>query len=165
MTKIAYAGLGNMGLAIAPHLSKWAKENDAQFGVWNRTQAKYDELRPNVAEDTQYATDLKDLADSDVVFLSVLNDAATQSVVQTLTDAGFKGIFVDQSSVQPNTSCKSPRQPNSPPQAADFQPPTARPPRRPEPSISLRPSSDAPTLPPPRSLSRLSQATRMPSRA
>ena len=106
MTKIAYAGLGNMGLAIAPHLSKWAKENGAQFAVWNRTQAKYDELRPNVAEDTQCATDLKDLADSDIVFLSVLNDAATQSVVQTLTDAGFKGIFVDQSSVRPNTSCE-----------------------------------------------------------
>lgn len=106
MTKIAYAGLGNMGLAIAPHLSKWAKDNGAQFAVWNRTQSKYDEVRPNLADDTQYAADLKDLADADVVFLSVLNDAATQSVVQTLTDAGFKGIFVDQSSVQPNTSCR-----------------------------------------------------------
>lgn len=106
MTKIAFAGLGNMGLAISPHLSKWAKQNGDQFAVWNRTPAKYDELRPHVAEDTQYATDVKDLADADVVFISVLNDAASQSVVQTLTDAGFKGIFVDQSSVQPNTSCK-----------------------------------------------------------
>lgn len=104
MTKIAYAGLGNMGLAIAPHISKWAAENGAQFVVWNRSQAKYDEVRPNLASNDQYAKDLSDLADANIVFLSVLNDAATQSVVQTLVEAGFKGVFVDQSSVQPNTS-------------------------------------------------------------
>lgn len=103
--KLGFVGLGNMGEPMAAHLAKYAAENGASLTVWNRTQTKYAALKEKIAPAT-FVLEVEELAaHADIIFVSVLNDAAAADVVQRIGGAGGK-IIVDHSSVSPKASSK-----------------------------------------------------------
>lgn len=102
--KIAYVGLGNMGSGMASHLATLAQEQGSTLTVWNRSQNKYEHLRASLPG-AVFATKLEEVCGSEVIFLSMINDAASTDIVDQLLAHVAKGtVIVDQSSVNPKTS-------------------------------------------------------------
>lgn len=103
--KLAYIGLGNMGLPMATNLVAYAQENKlAQLVVWNRSEEKYANIP--AAKGVDNPEDV--IAEQcNVIFTSFANDQAAEEVYEKLlVSAAGKGglIFVDQSTLKPTTS-------------------------------------------------------------
>jgi len=109
--RLAYVGLGNIGLPVARNLATYPSKG--KIKVWNRSQHKYDSI-PS-AEGVKSIKDLfVDSADEVlVVFTSFPNDQVALELYGDLMRAagsvkeGSKVIFVDQSTLHPNTSGES----------------------------------------------------------
>ncbi|MCL5262822.1 MAG: NAD(P)-dependent oxidoreductase [Acidobacteria bacterium] len=71
--RIAFLGLGKMGLAIVPHLAQ-----GHAVTVWNRTAKAADSLRDTGVQVA--ASPAEAVKDADVVFSTLLNDAAVEEV-------------------------------------------------------------------------------------
>ncbi|OAQ83719.1 6-phosphogluconate dehydrogenase family protein [Purpureocillium lilacinum] len=105
LPRVAWLGLGNIGLAVCKNLAKYGPTN-GPVTVWNRTHQKAADL---AAESDAFvaATDLVDaVSSSDIICLCLVDDAA---VAQVLDDAiratSVKGkLFVDFSTVHPDTA-------------------------------------------------------------
>ncbi|OAQ90500.1 6-phosphogluconate dehydrogenase family protein [Purpureocillium lilacinum] len=105
LPRVAWLGLGNIGLAVCRNLAKYGPTN-GPVTVWNRTHQKAADL---AAESDAFvaATDLADVvSSSDIICLCLVDDAA---VAQVLDDAiratSVKGkLFVDFSTVHPDTA-------------------------------------------------------------
>ncbi|GJN78263.1 hypothetical protein PLIIFM63780_001756 [Purpureocillium lilacinum] len=105
LPRVAWLGLGNIGLAVCKNLAKYGPTN-GPVTVWNRTHQKAADL---AAESDAFvaATDLADVvSSSDIICLCLVDDAA---VAQVLDDAiratSVKGkLFVDFSTVHPDTA-------------------------------------------------------------
>jgi len=97
MTKIAFLGIGMMGLPMATHLV--AAGHDVT--VWNRTRAKADAVRgATVAQTAAQAINGAE------VIISILCDGAATAAIQadlTLRDALTKGqIWIEMASIKPD---------------------------------------------------------------
>lgn len=97
MTKIAFLGIGMMGLPMAAHLV--AAGHDVT--VWNRTCAKAEAVRgATVAQTAAQA-----INDAEVI-ISILSDGAATAAIQadlTLRDALTKGqIWIEMASIKPD---------------------------------------------------------------
>lgn len=75
--KIGFIGLGNMGAAIAPNLVKAGHE----VAVWNRSPKKAD---PLVAIGARRAATPYEAGQAEVVFTMLADDAAVESVLESL---------------------------------------------------------------------------------
>lgn len=105
---LAYLGLGNMGSEISAHLATYASKNNHTLTVWNRSTSKYDGLR-DLIKGATFAQDLSEIKGADVVFMMLLNDAASSDVLAKVLEVcgGKPAVIVDQSSVNPKTSGES----------------------------------------------------------
>ncbi|MCD0490060.1 NAD(P)-dependent oxidoreductase [Pedobacter sp. MC2016-14] len=99
--KIGWAGLGNMGTAMASNLLKAGYE----VIVYNRTRDKEAAL---TAAGASSAASLPDLVDScDVIFTMLSDDHAVKAVYnkeELLSEARAGKLFIDMSTVSPDTS-------------------------------------------------------------
>jgi len=99
--QIGLAGVGKMGVAIAPHLA----ELGHQVTVWNRTP---DKLKPLTASGIKSAKSPSELAGAGEVIITILTDAAAIDAVyggpQGLLAGDVKGkLFIEMSTVRPET--------------------------------------------------------------
>lgn len=108
--RVAFIGLGNIGRGITRNIA--AKGPQSSLVLYNRTTARAEalatELGGNVAVAKTY-TDI--LAQSDVVFICVGDDAALEAVIDGLLEDKAADLstktFVDCSTVHPDTSRKA----------------------------------------------------------
>ena len=105
--RLAYIGLGNMGLPIARHLASYP--SDGKLQVWTRSKGKY-ALIPE-AEGMDSIQDILQGVSGGVmvVFTSFPSDEVAEEVYgimvkQAQMGHGRQVIFVDQSTLQPTTS-------------------------------------------------------------
>lgn len=103
--KIAYLGLGNMGLPISRNLVKYISENSLpQLLVWNRSKEKYAQIPE--AKGVEQPEDVLHEG-CNVVFTSLLNDEVAEEIYDKLFGA-VKGkgevVFVEHSTLNPKTS-------------------------------------------------------------
>ena len=98
----SYIGLGNMGNAMAGHISKkLATLNYPPLLVFNRTQARAETLQKT--HPVTVATSLEQVASSsDIIFTCLLNDAAVRETIDALLPHIKEGsILVEQSTIRP----------------------------------------------------------------
>jgi 3-hydroxyisobutyrate dehydrogenase len=105
--RLAYIGLGNMGLPIARHLTSYPSDGKVQ--VWNRSKEKY-----ALIPEAEGMDSIQDIFKSHthgrvVVFTSFPSDEVAEEVYgmmakQARVGNGCQVIFVDQSTLQPTTS-------------------------------------------------------------
>lgn len=109
--RLAYVGLGNIGLPVARNLLIYPSTD--RLRVWNRTKAKYTSIPEAVGCDS-----IKDLFTGfvkgvSVVFTSLADDEVAIEVYGELikcakgVEDGCKVIFVEQSTLHPDTTGKS----------------------------------------------------------
>ena len=91
MKEIGFVGLGAMGSAMAPLLSK------ADFNVYG-----YDIKKPKDNNDINIVTSIKELSDKEVIIFMLPNGKIVNKVVQELINFGTKSIMIDMSSSDPN---------------------------------------------------------------
>ncbi|KAJ2894629.1 hypothetical protein GGI21_005260 [Coemansia aciculifera] len=84
--RVGWVGLGAMGSAMARNLQEYRiAQGLSPIGVYNRTQAKCDQVAALGAKVYESPSDVANA--SDVVFLSLFNDAAVKSVVTEILDS------------------------------------------------------------------------------
>ena len=91
MKEIGFVGLGAMGSAMAPLLSK------ADFNVYG-----YDIKKPKDNNEINIVTSIKELSDKEVIIFMLPNGKIVNKVVQELINFGTKSIMIDMSSSDPN---------------------------------------------------------------
>ena len=91
MKEIGFVGLGAMGSAMAPLLSK------ANFNVYG-----YDIKKPMDNTEINIVTSLKELSDKEVIIFMLPDGKIVNKVVQELINFGTKSIMIDMSSSDPN---------------------------------------------------------------
>ena len=91
MKEIGFVGLGAMGSAMAPLLSK------ANFNVYG-----YDIKKPDDNIEINFVTSIKELSDKEVIIFMLPDGKTVNKVVQELVNFGTKSIMVDMSSSDPN---------------------------------------------------------------
>ena len=91
MKEIGFVGLGAMGSAMAPLLSK------ADFNVYG-----YDIKKPKDNNEINIVTSIKELSDKEVIIFMLPNGKIVNKVVQELINFGTKSIMIDMSSSAPN---------------------------------------------------------------
>lgn len=91
MKEIGFVGLGAMGSAMAPLLSK------ANFNVYG-----YDIKKPTDNTEINIVTSLKELSDKEVIIFMLPDGKIVNKVVQELINFGTKSIMIDMSSSDPN---------------------------------------------------------------
>ncbi|KAI8148309.1 NAD binding domain of 6-phosphogluconate dehydrogenase-domain-containing protein [Fennellomyces sp. T-0311] len=104
--QLAYVGLGAMGIEIAQLIQCYLIETgNKPLIVHNRTLARAQALKERVP-DIQIAESLADLAQADVIFTCLLNDAAVERTIDGLLSAGLKkgAIIVEQSTIAPGVT-------------------------------------------------------------
>lgn len=110
--RLAYVGLGNIGLPVARNLLTYPSTD--KLRVWNRTKAKYASIPQAVGCES-----IKDLFTGfdkgvTVVFTSLADDEVALEVCGELIECakevedGCKVIFVDQSTLHPDTTGEPP---------------------------------------------------------
>ncbi|KZL79796.1 oxidoreductase yfjr [Colletotrichum incanum] len=110
-TKLGWIGLGTMGSAMAANLQKHLSEKQApNLRFYNRTESRGAILR-QLGGTPSTVRDL--VTNSDIIFLSLSDDAAVESVLEEILEAGEspihldKKIIVDTTTIQPSTSVKA----------------------------------------------------------
>ena len=91
MKEIGFVGLGAMGSAMAPLLSK------ADFNVYG-----YDIKKPKDNNEINIVTSIEELSDKEVIIFMLPNGKIVNKVVQELINFGTKSIMIDMSSSAPN---------------------------------------------------------------
>ena len=91
MKEIGFVGLGAMGSAMAPLLSK------ADFNVYG-----YDIKKPEDSTEINIVTSIKELSDKEVIIFMLPDGKIVNKVVQELINFGTKSIMIDMSSSDPN---------------------------------------------------------------
>ena len=91
MKEIGFVGLGAMGSAMAPLLSK------ADFNVYG-----YDIKKPKDNTEIKIVTSIKELSDKEVIIFMLPDGKIVNKVVQELIKFGTKSIMIDMSSSDPN---------------------------------------------------------------
>ena len=91
MKEIGFVGLGAMGSAMAPLLSK------ADFNVYG-----YDIKKPKDNNDINIVASIKELSDKEVIIFMLPDGKIVNKVVQELINFGTKSIMIDMSSSDPN---------------------------------------------------------------
>ena len=91
MKEIGFVGLGAMGSAMAPLLSK------ADFNVYG-----YDIKNPKDNTEINIVTSIKELSDKEVIIFMLPDGKIVNKVVQELINFGTKSIMIDMSSSDPN---------------------------------------------------------------
>ena len=91
MKEIGFVGLGAMGSAMAPLLSK------ANFNVYG-----YDLKKPDDNIEINFVTSIKELSDKEVIIFMLPDGKTVNKVVQELINFGTKSIMIDMSSSDPN---------------------------------------------------------------
>ena len=91
MKEIGFVGLGAMGSAMAPLLSK------ADFNVYG-----YDIKKPKDNNEINIVTSIKELSDKEVIIFMLPDGKVVNKVVQELINFGTKSIMIDMSSSDPN---------------------------------------------------------------
>ena len=91
MKEIGFVGLGAMGSAMAPLLSK------ADFNVYG-----YDIKKPKDNTEINIVTSIKELSDKEVIIFMLPDGKIVNKVVQELINFGTKSIMIDMSSSDPN---------------------------------------------------------------
>ena len=91
MREIGFVGLGAMGSAMAPLLSK------ANFNVYG-----YDLKKPDDNIEINFVTSIKELSDKEVIIFMLPDGKTVNKVVQELINFGTKSIMIDMSSSDPN---------------------------------------------------------------
>ena len=91
MKEIGFVGLGAMGSAMAPLLSK------ANFNVYG-----CDIKKPTDNTEINIVTSLKELSDKEVIIFMLPDGKIVNKVVQELVNLGTKSIMIDMSSSDPN---------------------------------------------------------------
>ena len=91
MKEIGFVGLGAMGSAMAPLLSK------ADFNVYG-----YDIKNPKDGTEINIVTSIKELSDKEVIIFMLPDGKIVNKVVQELINFGTKSIMIDMSSSDPN---------------------------------------------------------------
>ena len=91
MKEIGFVGLGAMGSAMAPLLSK------ADFNVYG-----YDIKKPKDNNEINIVTSIKELSDKEVIIFMLPDGKIVNKVVQELINFGTKSIMIDMSSSDPN---------------------------------------------------------------
>ena len=91
MKEIGFVGLGAMGSAMAPLLSK------ADFNVYG-----YDIKKSSDSTEINIVTSIKELSDKEVIIFMLPDGKIVNKVVQELINFGTKSIMIDMSSSDPN---------------------------------------------------------------
>ncbi|QPC64178.1 hypothetical protein HYE67_006409 [Fusarium culmorum] len=103
--------LGSMGLPMATNLQKHLSSTRAPNLIYfNRTISRGDSLKGIGAQPASSATDLVD--NSDIIFMSLSDDSALESTLNTILDSEDSGnlagkLIVDTSTVHPDSSAKA----------------------------------------------------------
>ena len=84
MKEIGFVGLGAMGSAMAPLLSK------ADFNVYG-----YDIKKPKDNTEINIVTSIKELSDKEVIIFMLPDGKIVNKVVQELINFGTKSIMID----------------------------------------------------------------------
>ncbi|KAF9196338.1 hypothetical protein BGZ50_000740 [Haplosporangium sp. Z 11] len=110
--KIGWIGLGEMGIGMAINLQKYLASQSAQLIVWNRTPSKADSVQ---ALGAHVATSVEELVSkSNVVFTSLSNDAAVDSIYSQLISLASQTqkpmIFIETSTIHPSQATKNAQQ-------------------------------------------------------
>ncbi|GKT58176.1 NAD binding domain of 6-phosphogluconate dehydrogenase [Colletotrichum tofieldiae] len=108
-TRLGWIGLGTMGLAMATNLQKHlSQKKTPNLRFYNRTES-----RGAILEQLGgIPSTIRELvADSDIIFLSLSDDAAVESVLVEILEESpnhlDKKIVVDTTTIQPSTSVKA----------------------------------------------------------
>ena len=91
MKEIGFVGLGAMGSAMAPLLSK------ADFNVYG-----YDIKKPKDNTEINIVTSIKELSYKEVIIFMLPDGKIVNKIVQELINFGTKSIMIDMSSSDPN---------------------------------------------------------------
>ncbi|KAF9571724.1 hypothetical protein EC968_000242 [Mortierella alpina] len=107
--KIGWIGLGEMGLGMAVNLQKYLAAQSSHITVWNRSPGKTDIIQQQGAH---VASSIEDLVSkSNVIFTSLSNDAAVESVYSQLFALSSQTqeplIFVETSTIHPTQATKN----------------------------------------------------------
>lgn len=98
MQEIGIAGAGRMGSAFAQRLI----EQGGKVRIWNRSPRRLDHA---LAAGAAPAADLADLAQCEVILLSLTNAEASQAVIAGLAEAGLSGrLVIEMSTLLPQES-------------------------------------------------------------
>ncbi|KAF9951822.1 hypothetical protein BGZ70_000834 [Mortierella alpina] len=107
--KIGWIGLGEMGLGMAVNLQKYLASQSSHLTVWNRSPGKTDMIQKQGAH---VASSIEDVVSrSNVIFTSLSNDAAVESVYSQLFALASQTqkplIFVETSTIHPTQATKN----------------------------------------------------------
>ncbi|KAK3836193.1 MAG: NAD binding domain of 6-phosphogluconate dehydrogenase-domain-containing protein [Linnemannia gamsii] len=108
--KVGWIGIGEMGFGMAKNLNAFLISQGSHLTIWNRSPGqKIDLLRQ---EGAHIATSLDDLAaSSNIIFTSLSNDAAVESVYKQLfrhaSTTQEPIIFIETSTIHPSVTAKN----------------------------------------------------------
>ncbi|EQB51756.1 hypothetical protein CGLO_08672 [Colletotrichum gloeosporioides Cg-14] len=102
--RLGWIGLGSMGLHMASNLQKYlSKKQGPSLRFYNRTESRGDPLK-QLGGTPSTIPDL--VSNSDIVFMSLADDLAVESVLDKILEVGqlSNKIIVDTSTIQPSSS-------------------------------------------------------------
>ncbi|KAF9310199.1 hypothetical protein BG003_008827 [Podila horticola] len=106
--RIGWIGLGEMGYNMANNLQRYLASIHLSMTVWNRTPARSAKMHPHGAHVAKTIEDL--VAQSNIVFTSLANDAAVEEVYAKLISLAGEVhhpiIFVETSTIYPALATK-----------------------------------------------------------
>lgn len=104
--KVLYVGLGNIGRGMAKNIAEKAKL-DSPLLLYNRTKQRATDLSAKTPPGTTEVADSLEtaVAQSDIIFICLANDAAVTQTVDAITAADISGkVFIDCSTIHPDTT-------------------------------------------------------------
>ncbi|KAF9183801.1 hypothetical protein BGZ51_003755 [Haplosporangium sp. Z 767] len=110
--RIGWVGLGEMGFNMASNLHRYLASIHLSITVWNRTPARSAKMRQH---GVRVADSLEDVvAQSNIIFTSLANDAAVEEVYSRLIDLAAQVdhsiIFVETSTIYPTLAAELSKQ-------------------------------------------------------
>ncbi|KAG0268972.1 hypothetical protein BGZ95_002248 [Linnemannia exigua] len=106
--RIGWIGLGQMGYYMARNLQGHLSSRSLTMNVWNRSPAKSAKMHNHGARESKTLEDL--VANSNIIFTSLANDAAVEEIYEILIDLAGQVdhsiIFVETSTIYPALATK-----------------------------------------------------------
>ncbi|KAK5828721.1 NAD binding domain of 6-phosphogluconate dehydrogenase-domain-containing protein [Linnemannia elongata] len=106
--RIGWIGLGQMGYYMARNLQGYLSSRSLTMNVWNRSPAKSAKMHNHGARESKTIEDL--VANSNIIFTSLANDAAVEEIYEILIDLAGQVdhsiIFVETSTIYPALATK-----------------------------------------------------------
>ncbi|KAF9126147.1 hypothetical protein BG015_004760 [Linnemannia schmuckeri] len=106
--RIGWIGLGQMGYYMARNLQGYLSSRSLTMNVWNRSPAKSAKMHNHGARESKTLEDL--VANSNIIFTSLANDAAVEEIYEILIDLAGQVdhsiIFVETSTIYPALATK-----------------------------------------------------------